>query len=215
MKIAILASGSLVWDHRDLAIAEEFQSNGPRLPIEFGRVSSDGRLTLVIDETRGAPCATDAAESAFGDLNAAASKIYASAKACQARRGSAPSTLPPASRAAERLNDTRGRSKKSRRGLRPTAMTPRSGRRLRATSMNLRKGERTVFRRSCDAISRCAGGEKARCRPDLYSASAAKVRPGCARRSASAGRKDEPCQAGNGRLARIPFLKAKTVIATA
>lgn len=71
MKIAVLAWGSLVWDLRYLAIAAGFKPNGPRLRIEFCRVSGNGRLTLVIDETFGASCATYAAVSAFGDLNAA------------------------------------------------------------------------------------------------------------------------------------------------
>jgi hypothetical protein len=71
MKIAVLAWGSLVWDHRDLAIAEYFVPRGPRFHIEFCRVSGDGRLTLVIDEAFGAPCLTYSALSVFGDLNEA------------------------------------------------------------------------------------------------------------------------------------------------
>ena len=51
MKSAVLAWGSLVWDPRDLQLAAEFAPNGPLLPIEFCRVSDDGRLTLVVDET--------------------------------------------------------------------------------------------------------------------------------------------------------------------
>jgi len=43
MKIAVLAWGSLVWDRRDLAVAGNFEPTGPRLPIEFCRVSGDGR----------------------------------------------------------------------------------------------------------------------------------------------------------------------------
>jgi hypothetical protein len=71
MKIAVLAWGSLTWDRRELAITKEFLPDGPVLPIEFCRVSGDGRLTLVIDEAFGASCATYAAPSAFGDLDAA------------------------------------------------------------------------------------------------------------------------------------------------
>ena len=55
-KIAVLAWGSLVPEPRDLKA--EFEPNGPLLPIEFCRVSDDGRLTLVIDETFGAVCTT-------------------------------------------------------------------------------------------------------------------------------------------------------------
>jgi hypothetical protein len=71
MRIAILAWGSLVWDSRELAIAEAFRADGPRLPIEFCRVSGDGRLTLVIEEAFGTACQTYFAESASGDLDAA------------------------------------------------------------------------------------------------------------------------------------------------
>ena len=52
MRIAVLAWGSLVWapanDHGELAMAGEWQDDGPQLPVEFARISSDGRLTLVI-----------------------------------------------------------------------------------------------------------------------------------------------------------------------
>ena len=47
VKTAVLAWGSLVWDPRELKTAAEFVANGPLLPIEFCRVSADGRLTLV------------------------------------------------------------------------------------------------------------------------------------------------------------------------
>lgn len=71
MKISVLAWGSLVWDRRKLAIVGDFAPTGPRLPIEFCRVSRDGRLTLVIDETFGKPCVTYSAPSGFDDLDAA------------------------------------------------------------------------------------------------------------------------------------------------
>lgn len=53
MKIAILAWGSLIWDPRNLMIDKTLGNNGwfnkgPMLPIEFARISQDGRLTLVI-----------------------------------------------------------------------------------------------------------------------------------------------------------------------
>jgi len=52
MKIAILAWGSLIWDPRTLKfdITVGWVANGPKLPIEFARISGDGRLTLVIKE---------------------------------------------------------------------------------------------------------------------------------------------------------------------
>lgn len=49
LRIGCLAWGSLVWDPRTLPMAGEFRDDGPRLPIEFSRVSQDGRVTLVID----------------------------------------------------------------------------------------------------------------------------------------------------------------------
>ena len=47
----ILGWGSLIWDPRELAVYEnDWIYDGPILPIEFARISSDGRLTLVITE---------------------------------------------------------------------------------------------------------------------------------------------------------------------
>jgi hypothetical protein len=49
VKIAIIAWGSLCWDPRDLSIiSENWFKDGPELPVEFARISSDGRLTLVV-----------------------------------------------------------------------------------------------------------------------------------------------------------------------
>lgn len=76
MKIAVLAWGSLVWHHRELAITDDFKPSGPHLPIEICRVSGDGRLTLVIDEALGASCATYAAPSNFGDLDGALENLW-------------------------------------------------------------------------------------------------------------------------------------------
>jgi len=52
MKIALLAWGSLIWQPKELAYNKSFgwQKDGPILPIEFARISKDGRLTLVITE---------------------------------------------------------------------------------------------------------------------------------------------------------------------
>ncbi len=52
-KIAIIGWGSLIWDPRGLPIKCKWRKNGPNLPIEFSRISQDGRLTLVIDENNG------------------------------------------------------------------------------------------------------------------------------------------------------------------
>ena len=50
MKIAILGWGSLIWQPKDLKFDTNigWKENGPVLPIEFARISKDGRLTLVI-----------------------------------------------------------------------------------------------------------------------------------------------------------------------
>ena len=48
MKIAILGWGSLIWDRRNLQIKNNWKEDGPFLPIEFARISMDGRLTLVL-----------------------------------------------------------------------------------------------------------------------------------------------------------------------
>ncbi|MGR3301299.1 MAG: hypothetical protein ACUZ8I_02235 [Candidatus Scalindua sp.] len=53
MNIAILAWGSLIWDKRELKISSDWSKDGIKLPIEFSRISQDGRLTLVIDEDYG------------------------------------------------------------------------------------------------------------------------------------------------------------------
>jgi hypothetical protein len=49
MRIGCLAWGSLVWDPRTLPGVGPFLEDGPRIPIEFSRISIDGRVTLVID----------------------------------------------------------------------------------------------------------------------------------------------------------------------
>jgi hypothetical protein len=71
VNIAVIGWGSLVWDPRELQTAAKFVADGPLLPIEFCRISKDGRLTLAIDETFGAMCKTYSAPSALEDLDAA------------------------------------------------------------------------------------------------------------------------------------------------
>jgi len=50
MRIVVLGWGSLCWERRGLRIRGDWQTDGPRLPIEFARVSASrkGSLTLVL-----------------------------------------------------------------------------------------------------------------------------------------------------------------------
>jgi len=72
MTIAILGWGSLIWRPEKLAIdmTKGWSTNGPVLPIEFARISSDGRLTLVIAE-KGAEIQTLYAISCYKNLDEA------------------------------------------------------------------------------------------------------------------------------------------------
>lgn len=74
--IAILGWGSLIWDIENLAprVAGDWRmSAGPRLPIEFTRISQKrrGGLTLVIDARHGAEIPTHVIAHAGADLAAA------------------------------------------------------------------------------------------------------------------------------------------------
>lgn len=72
MKTAILGCGSLIWDPRELAplLVGPWRTTGPVLPIEFVRISNDGRLTLAIDAKNGVSVPTRFAESSRQDLQA-------------------------------------------------------------------------------------------------------------------------------------------------
>jgi|ERR1043166_637971 hypothetical protein len=68
MKTAILAWGSVIWDPRNLRFRGKWELGGPKLKIEFSRVSKDARLTLVIDTTNGVEVPTRFAESSRPSL---------------------------------------------------------------------------------------------------------------------------------------------------
>ena len=72
MKIAILGWGSLIWKSDNLAfnIESKWSDKGPIIPIEFSRISNDGRLTVVITEN-GTPVETFFAISTFESLDQA------------------------------------------------------------------------------------------------------------------------------------------------
>ncbi len=48
MRIAVIGWGSLIWCRRELRLSSNWYPDGPELPIEFARISSGDRLTLVI-----------------------------------------------------------------------------------------------------------------------------------------------------------------------
>jgi len=75
MTIAILGWGSLIKEPRELPIEGEWQSDGPKLSIEFSRISRKGKragcLTLVIDETSQSEITTLYVLSTRNDLSKA------------------------------------------------------------------------------------------------------------------------------------------------
>jgi cation transport regulator ChaC len=85
MKIAVLGWGSLTWNPGDLKIADGWQTGGPQLPIEFSRISSDGRLTLVLDPQNGVDVTTQYSTSARENIDEAIEDL-------RCREGMPPST---------------------------------------------------------------------------------------------------------------------------
>jgi hypothetical protein len=76
MKIAVIAWGSLIWDPRELQVVGAFKPNGPILPLEFARISKDGRLTLAFTKKYGTPCKTYSARSKFNAIGDAVDNLY-------------------------------------------------------------------------------------------------------------------------------------------
>ena len=70
MNIAVIGWGSLIWCPGSLRIKTKWRREGPALPIEFARISEDGRLTLVI-HPNSAPQQTYWALSDLTELDAA------------------------------------------------------------------------------------------------------------------------------------------------
>jgi hypothetical protein len=81
MQIAVIGWGSLIWCPGCLQIGSRWHSDGPTLPIEFARISSDKRLTLVIHEGSPEEPTPDQqtywAISKFEDLNVAQENLQA------------------------------------------------------------------------------------------------------------------------------------------
>jgi len=48
MEIAVIGWGSLIWCPKELCLRTRWRKDGPRLRIEFARISKEHRLTLVI-----------------------------------------------------------------------------------------------------------------------------------------------------------------------
>lgn len=90
MKIAILGWGSLIWDQRDLPIVGGWQQDGPKIWLEFSRISKKGErarcLTLVIDERSAEESLSLYTTSPRTDLAQAIADL-------QAREGTAPDDI--------------------------------------------------------------------------------------------------------------------------
>jgi len=86
MKIAVIAWGSLMWDLGAVRIKNGWHQDGPMLPVEFARISKDGRLTLVI-HPGSAPQRAYWALSEFTDLGEARKNL------CE-REGCKPEAIP-------------------------------------------------------------------------------------------------------------------------
>ena len=91
-RYAVIGWGSLLWDLDDLAPKVRggwARGAGPRLPLEFSRVSPKRRraLVVVLDPAHGTPCATHAIASSRSDLAAAVADLAARERASEERIG--------------------------------------------------------------------------------------------------------------------------------
>ncbi len=85
-RIAVIGWGSLIWDLDDLApkvSGDWAMGGGPRLPLEFSRISPKRLMSLVvvIDPDHGADCPTHAIASIRDDIHAAAEDLRARERA--------------------------------------------------------------------------------------------------------------------------------------
>lgn len=90
--VAILGWGSLLWDLDDLApkVAGPWDLRaGPRLPMEFSRISPKRAMSLVVclDPEHGIGCATHAIRSTRGDVTEAIADLAARERAPLGRIG--------------------------------------------------------------------------------------------------------------------------------
>lgn len=76
-RIGIIGWGSLIWDPRNLSFdgVRGWESGGPVLPLEFSRKSSNGRLTIVLDEEHGVAVGTRVATSDLGSVDLAVKNL--------------------------------------------------------------------------------------------------------------------------------------------
>jgi hypothetical protein len=94
MRIAIIGWGSLLWDLENLAphvVGGWSSGGGPRLPLEFSRVSPKRKLGLVvvIDPVHGVACPTSYIASARSSLDDAVNDLAARERAPTERIGHA------------------------------------------------------------------------------------------------------------------------------
>jgi len=86
MNIAVIGWGSLIWDPGELDIQEDWKEDGPEMPVEFARLSSRGRLTLVIHE-QAEPVQALWARSAYNELDHAIENLRRREGTCEKHIG--------------------------------------------------------------------------------------------------------------------------------
>ncbi len=91
-RIAIIGWGSLIWDLENLAphtTGDWLMEGGPRLPMEFSRISPKRKMGLVVclDPVAGVPCATHVIASDKDEIAAAMADLAARERAPLARIG--------------------------------------------------------------------------------------------------------------------------------